>query len=55
MKDRMFKYFTSNNTNKYIDVLPELVHQYNNTVHSTIKMTPIQASQKQNENTELKR
>ena len=49
MKEKMFKYFTDNNTNKYIDVLPDLVEDYNNTVHSSTKFTPIEASKKENE------
>ena len=28
---------------KWIDLLPQVLHQYNRQVHSTIKMTPIQA------------
>jgi hypothetical protein len=31
------------------DVLPKVVKQYNNTIHSTIGMTPTQASKKENE------
>lgn len=50
MKEKMWKYFSANNTNKYVDVLRELVDQYNNTLHSTIKMTPKEASLKENEN-----
>ena len=46
----MFKYFSANNTRKYIDVLDLLVDQYNNTIHSSIKMTPIEASREVNEN-----
>ena len=49
MKEKMFKYFTANNTTKYYDVLDELVNQYNNTYHSSIKMTPVEASKKKNE------
>ena len=49
MKERMWKYFTDNNTNRYVDVLPDLVKGYNNTRHSSIKMTPVEASQKKNE------
>ena len=49
MKEKMFKYFTDNNTNRYIDVLPDLVEDYNNTVHSSTKLTPIEASKKKNE------
>ena len=50
MKEKMWKYFSSNSTNVYINVLDDLVHQYNNTIHSSIKMTPIAASKKKNEN-----
>ena len=49
MKQKMFKYFTANNTNKYYDVLDELVNVYNNTKHSSIKMTPVEASNQENE------
>ena len=49
MKEKMFKYFTDYNTNKYIDVLPDLVTNYNNTVHSSTKLTPRDASMKKNE------
>ena len=33
----------SYNTHKFIDVLRDLVHNYNTRVHSSIKMTPTQA------------
>ena len=49
MKEKMWKYFTDNNTYRYIDILPDLVKDYNNTVHTSIKMTPIEASKKKNE------
>ena len=49
MKDKMWKYFTDNNTYFYMGVLPDLLEDYNNTVHSSIKMTPIDASKKENE------
>ena len=42
MKEKMWKYFTDNNTNTYIDILPDLVKEYNNTKHSSIKMTPVE-------------
>ena len=45
----MFRYFSANNT-KYVDVLQLLVDQYNNTIHSSIKMSPKEASGKENEN-----
>ena len=46
----MFKYFSANNTRKYIDVLNLLIEQYNDTIHSSIKMTPVEASREVNEN-----
>jgi len=49
MKEKMFKYFTANNTNKYIDVLDDFVERYNHTRNSSIKMTPVEASKKENE------
>ena len=49
MKEKMWKYFSAKSTNIYINVLPDLVKQYNNTRHSSIKMTPVKASKKENE------
>ena len=46
----MFKCFYANNTRTYVDVLDLLVDQYNNTIHSSITMTPNEASRKENEN-----
>ena len=43
MKDIMWKYFTANNTQKYIDVLPSMVEKYNNTYHRSIKLKPTDA------------
>ena len=48
IKKKMFRYFPANNTRKYVDVLDLLVDQYNNTFHSSIKMTPKEASRKEN-------
>ena len=50
MKEKMFKYFSANNTKKYINILDETVNNYNNTKHSSIKMTPVEASDKKNKN-----
>jgi len=44
---KMFKNFTANNNNKYIDVLDDFVERYNNTRHSSIK-TPVEAIKKEN-------
>ena len=46
IKEKMWKYFTDNNTYTYMNVLPDLVEDYNNTVHSSTKLTPIDASKK---------
>ena len=50
IKEKMCKYFSASNTSKYVDVLELLVDQYNNINHSSIKMTPMEASRKENEN-----
>ena len=46
----MFKYFSANNTRTLVDVLDLLVDQYNDAIHSSINMTPKEASRKENEN-----
>ena len=43
MKRIMWKYFTANNTNKYIDELQNMVDKYNTTYHRSIKLTPAEA------------
>jgi hypothetical protein len=50
LKTKMWKYFTYKNTYRYIDVLQDLVHSYNNTYHRSIGMTPSQVS---NENEDV--
>ena len=49
MKDRMWKMFTVNNNTVYWDKIDKLVDDYNNSWHSSIKMTPVEASKKKNE------
>ena len=47
LKTRMWKYFTAHNdTRRYIDILPQLVNGYNNTIHSSIKMKPSKVEKK---------
>ena len=41
--------FTTNNNTVYWDKIDKLVDDYNNTKHSSIKMKPIEASKKKNE------
>ena len=54
MKQHMYKYFTANETTKYYDILDKLVENHNNTVHSSIKMTPVEARKVENELTVYK-
>ena len=49
MKNKMWKMFSANNNTVYWDKLDILVDDYNNTYHSSIKMTPTEASLKENE------
>ena len=48
LKTRMWKYFTANETRKWIDVVQSLVDDYNNSFHRTIYMTPSEASNPDN-------
>ena len=48
IKRNMWKYFTANNTYKYLDILPALVDKYNNTYHHSIKCTPKEAREPKN-------
>ena len=41
IKKRIYKYVTSISKNVYIDKLDDIVYEYNNTYHITIKMKPI--------------
>ena len=40
LKTKMFRYFTHANTRRYLDVLDNLLHSYNNTHHRSIGMAP---------------
>ena len=41
LKNKIFKHMTSVSKSVYFDVLDDIVNKYNNTVHKTIKMKPI--------------
>ena len=41
LKNKIFKHITAISKNVYFDVLNDIVDKYNNTVHRTIKMKPI--------------
>ena len=49
MKTNMWKMFTMNKNTIYFDKIDKLVDDYNNARHSSIKMTPAEASKKKNE------
>ena len=48
IKSKMWKQFTIQGNTQYLDMLPKLVKRYNNTKHSRIKMTPVEASKEKN-------
>ena len=41
LKNKIFKHMAAVSKNFYFDVLDDIVNKYNNTVHRTIKMKPI--------------
>ena len=41
LKNKIYKYMSSISKNVYIDKLDDIVNEYNNTYHKTIKMKPI--------------
>lgn len=45
LKTLMWKRFTEENTRRWVDMLDELMEEYNNRKHSSIKMTPLEATQ----------
>lgn len=40
IKEKLYKHFSLNGEYKWLDVIPKIVSDYNNTVHRTIKMRP---------------
>ena len=41
LKNKLYKHMTATGKNVYCDVLDDVVNEYNNTKHNTIKMKPI--------------
>ena len=41
LKNKIYKYMTAISKNVYIDKLDNIVNEYNNTYHRTIKMKPV--------------
>jgi integrase-like protein len=48
LKGRMYRYFTSIGKRRWIDKLQDFVDSYNNSYHTSIKMTPTEASEADN-------
>ena len=44
LKNKIFKHMTAISKNVYVDVLDDIVNKYNNTIHRTIKMKPIEVT-----------
>jgi len=42
IKEKMWRYFTHNNTRRYLDVMQDIIHSYNNTRHRSIGIAPSQ-------------
>jgi hypothetical protein len=51
LKQWMWKEFTRNDNKKWVSLLPTLIDRYNNKVHSTIRMSPIEATKDKNKQT----
>ena len=41
LKNKIFNHMTGISKNVYVDVLDDIVNKYNNTIHRTIKVKPI--------------
>jgi len=48
LKTLMWRYFTDKQTKRYIDILPDLLHSYNQSFHRSIRMRPVDV-RKENE------
>lgn len=44
LKERMWRYFTHRNTHRYIDVIQDIVKAYNHSIHSGIRMKPVEVN-----------
>ena len=54
LKSKIYKYMTPMSKNVYIDKLDDIVNEYNNTYHTTIKMKPIDVKDNKYINTDKK-
>ena len=55
LKDKLYKHTTTTGKNVYYDALDDVVNEYNNTVHNTIKMKPIDVGANTTKSSSLKR
>ena len=46
LKEKMWKEFSKRGSYKWIDILEDLIKEYNNSYHTTIKMKPIEVNKK---------
>lgn len=44
LKERIFRYLTYRNSNRYVDVIADIVNSYNNTWHRSIGMSPTEVN-----------
>ena len=49
LQNKLWRYFTFKNTYTWYDVLPQLVHSYNNTYHKSIGGSPAQVTPENSE------
>ena len=49
IKTKMWKRFTEQNSTQYLKMLPDIINKYNNSYHSSIKISPVEASKKKKE------
>ena len=45
LREKINKYMLMHNTSRYIDILPDIMHSYNNSYDSSIKMKPNQVKE----------
>ena len=45
LKGKMYRYFTARGSHRYVDILQDLINNYNNSKHSSIKMRPIDVNE----------
>ena len=55
LKNKLYKHMTATGKNVYYDVLDDVVNEYNNTKHNTIKMKPIDVGDNTTKSSSLER